>query len=179
MGSALPEFLARLNIEISPGPSGERNGPPIPRYEVILRKGEREESFVIFGDPESEQRITPGDVLRALLIRIRLHETNAALSPGSEKLCSETATRLKEFLGPEDYSDLLNLDMNSRHALSEKVKPGFRSLRSYPLLFQNFFIGQYRQSVKIVLKFFTVLSIPLANIWKYISAHMPKNTQKL
>ncbi len=109
MGMELEQFIAGRNIEVVLGLSGEQDGQPIPRYEVSLRKGEKKESFVIFGDSEFEQRITPEDAFRALLSRVRLHENKVELSPGLDLLCCETAIRLKEFLGPDNYSDFLSL----------------------------------------------------------------------
>ena len=179
MGSELLEFFASRNIEIVVVPSGKQDGEPIPRYDVSLRKGQKEELFVIFGESESEQPITPEDALRALLIRIRLHENNAVLSSGLDMLCRETASKLKEFLGPDNYSVFLNLEINPKYIKIEKEEPGFKSLHSYPLHFQNFCNGLYRLSGKIVFKIFMVLSVPLANIWKSISTHLPKSNYKL
>jgi|GEM_PF-3488920 len=164
MESELLEFISRRNIEISLKPSGGQNGLPVPSYDVILRKGEKGESFVILGDTESEQRITPEDALRALLIRVQLHENNAIFASGLDIICRETATRLKEFLGPSNYSDFLNLEANPKHKKFEKEKPGFKSLHSYTLHFQNLCIGLCRLSRKIIVKIFFVLSIPLAYI---------------
>lgn len=109
MGKDLHDFIDRQNIEIKLGLSGEQNGQAISRYEVILRKGEKKESFLILGDSESEQRMTPEDAFRALHSRIRLHETKVELSSDINMLCFETATRLKKFLGPDNYSDFLKL----------------------------------------------------------------------
>ena len=109
MGRELLEFFNSQNIEIALEPSGEQDGVSIPRYNVSLRKGEKEESFVIFGDSETEQRMTPEDALRAIFIRVRLHENKVELSSGLDMLCCETATKLMEFLGPDNYSNFLNL----------------------------------------------------------------------
>ncbi len=109
MRMKLQKFIAGRNIEIALGLSREQDGQPIPRYDVILRKGEKKESFVIFGDSESEQRMTPEDAFRALHSRIRLHETKAELSSGLDLLFCETATKLKNFLGPDNYSDFVKL----------------------------------------------------------------------
>ncbi len=179
MGSELLQFLASRNIEIALKPSGEQDGLTIPGYNVRLRKGEKEESFVIFGDSETEQRMTPEDALRALLIRARLHENNAVLSPGFDMLCGETATRLKKFLGPDNYSDFLKLMTNPEHTIFENEKPGFKSFLSYSLHFQNSCNALYQLTRKNVFKVFMSLSSPLAYIWKFISTHMPKNTTKL
>ena len=109
IGNELHEFIAEQNIEITLEPRGERNGLTIPEYDISLRKGEREESFIILGDLESDQLITPEDAIRTLLIRAQLHEYNVDLLPNSDILYRETATRLKEFLGPDNYFDFMHL----------------------------------------------------------------------
>jgi hypothetical protein len=114
------------------GPSGGQDGLPITRYDISLKKGEKEESFVILGDSESGQRIMPEDAFRALLIRVRLHENNGALSSGFDMLCRETATRLRELLGPDNYSDFLKLDTSPEYRKFEEEKPGFKSSLSKP-----------------------------------------------
>ncbi len=105
----LQEFIVRRKIEIELGLGGEQKGLPVPAYDVSLRKDDREESFVIFGDSQSMKRMTPEDAFRALRSRVQLHENKVELSPGLDMLCRETASRLKKFLGPDNYSDFLNL----------------------------------------------------------------------
>jgi len=135
MGNELLEFLPSRNIEIAFGLSRGQDGLPITRYDVSLRKGDKEESFVILGDSESKGGITPEDALRALLIRSQLYENNAFFSSDLDMLCRETATRMKEFLGPDNYFDFLNFEANPNHKKFEKEKPGFKSL----------FFPRYRQ----------------------------------
>ncbi len=105
----LQEFIAGRNIEVSLELGGEQDRQPIPRYEVRLSNGKKTESFVIFGDSESDQLMTPEDAFRALLSRVRLHECKVEFSSDLDVLCCETAARLKDFLGPDNYSDFLKL----------------------------------------------------------------------
>lgn len=109
MGHELLDFFSKENIEVAVGLSSEQDCLPTPRYEVKLRKGVREESFVILGDPESEQRLMPEDAFRALLIRIQMHENSACLSSPMTLLYRETASRLKDLLGNNGYYDFLNI----------------------------------------------------------------------
>ncbi len=109
MGHELLDFFNVNNIEVAVGLSSEQNCLPTPRYDVKLRKGVREESFVIMGDPESEQRMMPEDAFRALLIRIQMHENSACLSSPMTLLYRETASRLKDLLGNNGYYDFLNM----------------------------------------------------------------------
>ncbi len=109
MGHELLDFFSKENIEVAVGLSSEQDCLPTPRYEVKLRKGVREESFVILGDPESEQRLMPEDAFRALLIRIQMHENIACLSSPMTLLYRETASRLKDLLGNNGYYDFLNM----------------------------------------------------------------------
>ncbi len=111
IGSELHEFIAERNIEIALELRGERDSLTIPEYDVSLKRGEKEESFIILGDSESNQRITPEDVIRTLLIRAQLHENNIDLLPNSDMLYRETATKLKEFLGPDNYFYFMHLDI--------------------------------------------------------------------
>ncbi len=131
MGSELVKFFAGRNIEIALDANAEREGLAIPRYDVSLRKGEKEESFIILGDSESNQRMTPEDAFRTLLIRVQLHENNVSLSPALDMLCCETATRLKEFLGPDNYFNFLNLETSTGYAKFQKEQPDFKPLLSH------------------------------------------------
>lgn len=109
MESELVKFFAGQNIEIALGTCAVQDGLDIPKYDVSLRKGEKEESFIILGDSESDKQITPEDAVRALLIRAQLQENNVELLSGSDMLYRETATRLKELLGPDNYFDFMHL----------------------------------------------------------------------
>lgn len=120
MGQELLDFFSGNNIEVAVGLSSDQDCLPTPRYDVKLRKGVREESFVILGDPESEQRMNPEDAFRALLIRIQMHENSACLSSPMTLLYRETASRLKELLGNNGYYDFLN--MNSARRVCGKDK---------------------------------------------------------
>ncbi len=119
MGRELLDFFDGNNIEVAVGLSKEQDSFPSPRYDVKLRKGVREESFVILGDPESEQRMMPEDVFRALLIRIQMHENSVCLSSPMTLLYRETASRLKDLLGNNSYNDFLNMS-NIRHTDDKK-----------------------------------------------------------
>ncbi len=110
MESGLLEFIVSRGVEIELGPSGEQDRLSIPKYEVNLRKDEKEASFVILGNSESKQLMTLEDAFRALSIRVQLHENNADLSSYFDMLCRDTATRLKEFLGSDNYSDFLSME---------------------------------------------------------------------
>jgi len=120
MGQELLDFFSGNNIEVAVGLSSEQDCLPTPRYDVKLRKGVREESFVILGDPESEQRMDPEDVFRALLIRIQMHENSACLSSPMTLLYRETASRLKDLLGNNGYYDFLNMSSVRRRCKRER-----------------------------------------------------------
>jgi hypothetical protein len=104
------DFFSKGSIEVAVDLSREQDNFPCPTFDVTLKKGGVAETFSVLGSPEPGKWMTPADAVRALIIRMRLHENGVRLSPHSGIINGETSSRLKHLLGPGVYRELLDID---------------------------------------------------------------------